>query len=64
MDREARRPAWATLNIIDLFPLALEQARMELAAGPQFTLRTATDDLTRTGKWRAGVATLAIALWM
>lgn len=49
------------LNLIDLFPFALKQARMEIAVGPQVTLPTATDDLTGTGKWQAGFATLAIA---
>lgn len=49
------------LNLIELFPLLLKHARMELAVGPQFTLPTATDDLTGTGKWQAGLAMLAIA---
>jgi hypothetical protein len=49
------------LNLIELFPFALKQARMEIAVGPQFTLPTATNDLTGTGKWQAGFATLAIA---
>ena len=34
---------------------------MEIAAGPQITLPTATNDLTGTGKWQAGLAVLAIA---
>lgn len=49
------------LNLIELFPFVWKQARMELAVGPQFTLPTATDDLTGTGKWQAGLAVLAIA---
>lgn len=34
------------LNIIDLFPFGLKQARMEIAVGSQFTLPTATNDVT------------------
>jgi hypothetical protein len=49
------------LNIIDLFPFALKAARMELAVGPQITVPTATNNLAGTGKWQAGLATLAIA---
>jgi hypothetical protein len=48
------------LNVFDLVPFALKRARMEIGVGPQLTLPTATDDLTGTGKWQAGVAALAI----
>jgi hypothetical protein len=34
---------------------------MEIAVDPQLTRPTATDDLTGTGKWQAGLAMLAIA---
>lgn len=49
------------LNLIELFPFVLEQARMEVAVGPQITLPTASNDFTGTGKWQAGFAVLAIA---
>lgn len=49
------------LNLIELFPFVWKQARIELAVGPQFTLPTATNDATGSGKWQAGLAMLAIA---
>jgi len=55
------RTGLGDLNLIELFPFALKQARMEIAVGPQFTLPTATNDFTGTGKWQAGFATLAMA---
>ena len=49
------------LNLMELFPFVWKEARMELAIGPQLTLRTATDDATGTGKWQAGLTALAVA---
>ena len=49
------------LNIFNLVPFALKQARMEVAVGPQFTFPTASDDLTGTGTWQAGFAAMAVA---
>ena len=34
---------------------------MELGLGPQFTFPTATETVTGTGKWQAGVVALAVA---
>ena len=49
------------LNIFDLFPFLWKRARMELAVGPQLTIPTATNTATGTGKWQAGLATIAVA---
>ncbi|HMH15135.1 MAG TPA: hypothetical protein VK578_18685 [Edaphobacter sp.] len=49
------------LNVFDLFPFLLKKARMEVAIGPQLTFPTASETATGTGKWQAGLATLAVA---
>lgn len=49
------------LNIFDIFPFALKKAKMEVGIGPQFTFPTASETVTGTGKWQAGVALLGIA---
>ena len=49
------------LNIFDIFPFALKKARMEGGIGQQLTFPTASETVTGTGKWQAGVALLGIA---
>ena len=49
------------LNIFDVFPFIWKQKKMELGIGPQFTFPTATETVTGTGKWQAGVVGLAVA---
>jgi hypothetical protein len=49
------------LNLFDLAIFPWKEARMALGFGPQFTFPTATETLTGTGKWQAGVAAVAIA---
>lgn len=49
------------LNLIDIFPMIYKPLRMEFGVGPQITIPTATDKLTGTGKWQAGMSFLAIA---
>jgi hypothetical protein len=49
------------LNLFDIFPFAWKRKKMALGLGPQFTLPTATDTATGTGKWQAGVVGLAVA---
>lgn len=49
------------LNLMVLLPFILKGPRLEVAIGPQFTLPTATNDTTGTGKWQGGVAGLVVA---
>jgi len=49
------------LNLFDLAIFPLKSARMVVGFGPQLTLPTASETLTGTGKWQAGVAAVAVA---
>jgi hypothetical protein len=49
------------LNFFDLAIVPLKSARMAVGFGPQFTFPTASEMLTGTGKWQAGVAGVAVA---
>lgn len=49
------------LNLFDLAIFPLPKAKMALGFGPQFTFPTASETLTGTGKWQAGVAVVGIA---
>jgi hypothetical protein len=49
------------LNLFDLAIFPWKKAKMALGFGPQFTFPTASETLTGTGKWQAGVAAVAIA---
>ena len=49
------------LNLFDLAIFPMPKAKMALGFGPQFTFPTATESLTGTGKWQAGVAGVAVA---
>ena len=49
------------LNLFDLAIFPMKKARMVLGFGPQFTFPTATETLTGTGKWQAGLAGVAVA---
>jgi len=48
------------LNLFDLAIFPLKKARMALGFGPQFTFPTATETLTGTGNWQAGLAAVAV----
>ena len=47
------------LNIFDIF--LFRRGSVELGFGPQITVPTASDDTSGTGKWQAGIATMAVA---
>jgi hypothetical protein len=49
------------LNIFDIFPFGWKKAKMELGVGPQLTFPTASETVTGTGKWQAGLAVLGVA---
>jgi hypothetical protein len=49
------------LNFFDLGIFPIKAARMAVGFGPQFTFPTASETLTGTGKWQAGVAGVAVA---
>jgi hypothetical protein len=50
------------LGDLNVFDVAIFKAGpFEIGVGPQLTAPTAGDDLTGTGKWQAGIATLAIS---
>ena len=49
------------LNLFDLAIFPVKKARIALGFGPQFTFPTASETLTGSGKWQAGVAVVAVA---
>jgi hypothetical protein len=49
------------LNLFDLAIFPVKSARIVVGFGPQFTFPTASETLTGTGKWQAGVAGVAVA---
>lgn len=51
--------SFSDVNIFDLF--LFKRGGVELGVGPQLTIPTASKDETGTGKWQAGLATLAVA---
>jgi hypothetical protein len=50
------------LGDLNMFDLSLfKEGDLEIGAGPQLTMPTATRDETGTGKWQAGAAVALIA---
>jgi hypothetical protein len=49
------------LNLFDLAIVPIKSARLAVGFGPQFTFPTASETLTGTGKWQAGLAGIAVA---
>jgi len=56
---DGRTTGVGDLNLFDIFITKI--GGVELGVGPQLTLPTASEDATGTGKWQAGIATMAIA---
>lgn len=56
---DGRTTAFGDLNLIDI--ALFKHGALELGVGPQLTAPTASKDEGGTGKWQAGLATVAIA---
>lgn len=56
---EGTRNGVGDLNLIDWF--VFDAGAMQLGVGPQFTIPTASNDHTGTGRWQAGASAVLIA---